>query len=133
VTTLSHPKVRTLLEQPNYAVISTHNPNGSIHSTVVWVDAQEDTVSVNSAVGRVWPANLQRDPRVTLIVFEAGNPYNFLEIRGRAAATLDGADEHINALAKKYMNVDEYPARQPGEQRIMFVITPEHIRHRSEE
>jgi PPOX class probable F420-dependent enzyme len=130
MATLTDPDVRELLEQPYYAVISTLNSDGSIHSTVVWIDAQQDTVSVNSAVGRVWPTNVQRDPRVTVVVFDPANAYHFVEIRGRAAGTLDGADDHINALTRKYLGKDEYPGRQPGEQRIRFVITPDRVRVR---
>jgi PPOX class probable F420-dependent enzyme len=128
MTNLNDPPVRELLEQPNYAVVSTLNPDGSIHNTVVWIDQEDGRVAVNSAVGRVWPSNLQRDPHVNVLVFEAGNPYNFVEIRGKAEVA-DGADEHINGLAKKYIGQDEYPYRQPGEQRIKFVIEPERIRH----
>ena len=126
---LNDPQVRELLTQPNYAVVSTLNPDGSIHSTIVWVNSSDGTVAVNSAVGRKWPTNLERDPRVNVLVYEAGNPYNFVEIRGRAEGTLDGADEHIDALSKKYIDQDEYPYRQPGEQRIKFVVSPEHVRH----
>jgi PPOX class probable F420-dependent enzyme len=126
---LTDQPVRELLEQPNYAVVSTLNADGTIHSTIVWVSAEDGAVAVNSAVGRKWPNNLERDPRVNVLVYEAGNPYNFVEIRGRAQGTLDGADEHINALSKKYIDQDEYPFRQPGEQRIKYVVTPEHVRH----
>jgi PPOX class probable F420-dependent enzyme len=130
MATLHDQPVRELLSQPNYAVVSTLNADGSTHSTVVWVAAEgDDAVSVNSAIGRVWPTNLQRDPRVNVLVFESGNPYHFVEIRGTATATEEGADEHINALTKKYIDQDEYPFRAPGEQRIKFVITPEHVRH----
>jgi len=129
MATLNDPPVQELLEQPNYAVIATLNANGSIHETIIWISAEGDTVAVNSAVGRLWPTNLERDPRVTVVVYEAGNPYNFVEIRGTATGTTEGADEHINALAKKYIGQDEYPYRQPGEQRIKFVIEPDHIRH----
>jgi PPOX class probable F420-dependent enzyme len=132
MATLSDPPVRELLEQPNYAVISTHNKDGSIHNTIVWIDAEGDAVAVNSAKGRKWPTNLERDPRVNVLVYEAGNPYNFLEIRGTASETTEGADEHINALTKKYMGQDEYPFRQPGEQRVKFVIQPEHVRHQKQ-
>lgn len=119
---------RELLENPNYAVVSTLNKDGSIHSTIVWISAEDgDRVAVNSAIGRLWPTNLQRDPRVNVLVEEKGNPYHFVEIRGRATGTTDGADEHINALAKKYIGQDEYPYRQPGEERIKFVIEPEHV------
>ena len=130
MTSLNDPNVRELLEQPNYAVVSTHNENGSIHSTIAWIALEDHAaVSVNSAIGRRWPANLQRDPRVTLLVYEASNPYNFVEIRGTAEAATDGADEHINRLSKKYIDQDEYPYRQPGEQRIKFVVTPTGMRH----
>jgi PPOX class probable F420-dependent enzyme len=129
MATLSDPPVRELLEQPNYAVISTHNKDGSIHNTIVWIDAEGDAVAVNSAKGRKWPSNLERDPRVNVLVYEAGNPYNFLEIRGTASETSQGADEHIDALTKKYMGQDEYPFRRPGEQRVKFVIQPDHVRH----
>jgi PPOX class probable F420-dependent enzyme len=129
MATLNDAEVRRLLEDPNYAVISTLNPDGSIHDTIVWINAENGTVAVNSAVGRKWPRNLERDPRVTVLVYEAGNPYNFVEIRGTATATRDGADEQINILAKKYIGQDEYPYRVPGEQRVKFVIQPEHIRH----
>jgi PPOX class probable F420-dependent enzyme len=129
VPSLQDPDVRELFEKPNYAVVSTHNPDESIHSTVVWVDTEDGKVALNSAIGRKWPTNLQRDPRVNVVVQEANNPYNFVEIRGTAAATTDGADEHINRLSKKYIGQDEYPYRQPGEQRIKFVITPERVRH----
>jgi PPOX class probable F420-dependent enzyme len=129
MATLSDPDVRELLEQPNYAVVSTHNKDGSIHNTVVWIGTENGSVSLNSAVGRKWPTNLERDDRVTVLVQEAGNPYNYLEIRGTATGSIDGADDHINALAKKYTGQDEYPYRQPGEQRIKFVIAPQHVRH----
>jgi PPOX class probable F420-dependent enzyme len=132
MATLNDSEVRKLLSEPNYAVVSTHNEDGSILSTIVWISDDGGTVAVNSAKGRRWPTNLERDPRITALVYEAGNPYNYVEIRGRVTSTTDGADEHINALTKKYINQDEYPFRQPGEQRIKFVIEPEHIRHQKQ-
>jgi PPOX class probable F420-dependent enzyme len=129
---LNDPEVKKLLADANHAVISTRNPDDSILNTVVWINTQDDDVAVNSAVGRRWPANLQRDPRATLLVMEQNNPYNYVEIRGTATGTEDGADEHINALTKKYIDQDEYPFRQPGERRIKFVIKPEHIRHQKQ-
>ena len=132
MATLNDQPVQELLEQPNHAVISTFNQDGSVHNTVVWISAEDGTVAVNSAIGRKWPANLERDARVNVLVYEQGNPYNYVEIRGSASATRDGADEHINALTKKYIGQDEYPFRQPGEQRIKFVIQPDHIRHQKQ-
>ncbi|MBV9196560.1 MAG: PPOX class F420-dependent oxidoreductase [Solirubrobacterales bacterium] len=129
MTSLDDAGVRELLDGQNYALISTLNSDGSIHSTVVWISHEDGSVAVNSAVGRVWPRNLERDPQVTALVVESGNPYHYVEIRGTASATHEGADEHINALTKKYMGRDEYPFRAPGEERIKFVISPRHIRY----
>jgi len=124
---LTDPQVRELLEQPNYAVISTLNGNGSVHNTIVWISAEDGAVAVNSTKGRKWPTNLERNSNVTVLVYDASNPYNYVEIRGQAAATTDGADEHIDALARKYTG-KEFQGRQPGEERIKFVIKPDHIR-----
>ncbi len=132
MATINDPEVRDLLEKPNYAVVSTLNEDGSILDTVVWVDAENGSVAINSAIGRRWPANLQRDPRATVLIQESGNPYNYVEIRGKAEATTEGADEHINRLSKKFIDQDEYPYRQPGEQRIKFLITPDHVRHQKQ-
>jgi PPOX class probable F420-dependent enzyme len=132
MTTIKDPEVRELLEKPNHAVVSTFNEDGSILSTVAWVSAENGSIAVNSAIGRRWPGNLQRDPRVTVLIEEAGNPYNYVEIRGTAEATTEGADEHIDQLSKKFIDKDEYPFRQPGEQRIKFVIKPQHVRHQKQ-
>ena len=132
MASLNDQPVRELLEQPNCAVISTLNEDGSILDTVVWISAENGAVAVNSAKGRKWPTNLQRDARITVLVYEQDNPLNYVEIRGRANATTDGADEHINALTKKYMGQDEYPFRQPGEERVKFVIQPDHVRHQKQ-
>jgi PPOX class probable F420-dependent enzyme len=132
MATLNDSEVQKLLSEPNHAVVSTLNPDGTILNTVAWISAEDGSVAVNSARGRRWPANLERDPRVTVLVYEQGNPYNYVEIRGRATATTEGADEHIDALSKKFINQDKYPFRQPGEERIKFVIEPDHIRHQKQ-
>jgi PPOX class probable F420-dependent enzyme len=132
MASLNDSEVQKLLSEPNHAVVSTLNPDGTILNTVAWISDDDGTVAVNSARGRRWPTNLQRDPRVTVLVYEQGNPYNYVEIRGRASATTDGADDHINALTKKYIDQDEYPFRQPGEERIKFVIEPDHVRHQKQ-
>jgi PPOX class probable F420-dependent enzyme len=128
MTDIQRPEVRELLDAPTYAVISTNNADGSILSTVIWVDREQDKVTVNSAIGRQWPTNLERDPNVTILLMTPDNPYAFAEIRGTATGTTEGADEHIDHLAKKYIGQDRYPFRQPGEQRIKFTITPTKVR-----
>ncbi len=129
MSSLNDPEVRNLLDNPNHAVVSTVNPDGSILSTVVWISADDGTLAVNSATGRRWPTNLSRDPRITVLVIEEGNPHNYVEIRGTATGSTDGADKHIDRLAKKYIGQDTYPFRAPGEQRIKFVVSPDRIRH----
>jgi PPOX class probable F420-dependent enzyme len=118
-----------MLEKPYYADISTHNADGSIHSTVVWVGVEDGVPAVNSAVGRIWPSNLERDPHATLLVSNPADAYEFLEVRGIATGTTEGADEQIDRLAKKYLNVDSYPNRRADEQRIKFLIEPDHVRY----
>ena len=128
MTELTDPGVQELLHAPNYAVLSSHNADGTVLSTVVWIDYADGTLAVNSAIGRHWPANLDRDPRVTVLVMEQGNPYHYTEIRGTAVGTTDGALDHINALSHKYIGSD-YPYLAPGEQRKKFVITPQRVRY----
>ena len=129
---LSDSSVQELLSKPYYAVISTHNENGSIHNAVVWQDADADTLYVNSAVGRVWPSNLERDPNVTVTIINGDNPYEYVTVSGQAEGTTDGADEHIDRLAKKYLGQDSYPFRQEGEQRVKYVVTPDLVRHQKQ-
>lgn len=129
MATLNDAGVRELLEKPNYAVVSTYNEDGSIASKLVWASLEDGVLAVNTAVGREWPTNLERDPRVTLLVYDLVNHFDFVEIRGRAKGVTEGADDHIDRLSKKYLNVDSYPFRNDAEQRIMYVITPERINH----
>ncbi|HEX4483506.1 MAG TPA: PPOX class F420-dependent oxidoreductase [Solirubrobacteraceae bacterium] len=117
-----------LLEAKNFCNVSTLRKDGSVQTAPVWVDVQDGLAVLNSAEGRAWPRNLERDPRVTLAVQNMENPYEYVEIRGTVAErTTDGADEHIDAMAKKYMGLDSYPLRQPGEQRVIIRVQPEHI------
>ena len=132
MASLDDPGVKALLDKPNHAVLTTLAADGSPHSTVVWVDVQDGRLAVNSAVGRAWPSNLERDPRVALVVYDQANPYDYVEVRGTARGTTQGADEHIDRLAKKYLGLDEYPMRQPGEQRITYLVDATRIRHQKQ-
>ncbi|HTZ63219.1 MAG TPA: PPOX class F420-dependent oxidoreductase [Solirubrobacteraceae bacterium] len=117
-----------LLQAKNFCNVSTINPDGSVLSVPVWVDVQDGRPVVNTAEGRAWPRNLERDPRVTLTVQNFENPYEYVSIRGRVAErTHDGADAHIDALAKKYLDRDSYPFRQPGEERLIIRVEPEQV------
>jgi PPOX class probable F420-dependent enzyme len=121
-------RAEELLKGKNFCNVASLRADGTVHGVPVWVDIQDSRPVLNSAEGRSWVRNLERDPRVTLTVQNLENPYEYLEIRGRVAErTRDGADEHIDSLAKKYMGVDEYPLRQPGEQRVIIRVEPEHV------
>ncbi len=120
---------RELLQEPNFSMVGTIRRDGTPHVVPTWVDVEDDTVLLNTAEGRVWPANLRRDPRVVVTVPNKDNPYEYVEISGHLAeATTDGADEHIDKLAKKYLGEDSYPFRQEGEVRLIVRIEPEHVR-----
>jgi PPOX class probable F420-dependent enzyme len=132
MASLNDPGVRNLLEPANHAVITTLNADGSSHSAVIWFSVEEGELAVNSAEGRRWPTNLDRDPRVTLVVYDPANPYDYVEIRGTATGTLQDADPHIDRLSKRYIGQDVYPFRVPGEVRKKFVITPQRVRHQKQ-
>jgi PPOX class probable F420-dependent enzyme len=122
-------RAEELLRAKNFCHVATLRADGSVHGVPVWVDVQDGLPTMNTAEGRAWPRNLQRDPRVTLTVQNMENPYEYVEIRGRESGrTHDGADEHIDALAKKYMDADTYPLRQPGEQRLIIRVAPEQVK-----
>jgi len=119
-------KARALIEGTNFGNLATIMPDGSPHVAPVWIDFDAGDVLVNTAEGRQKTKNIQRDPRVAIDVFNNENPYEMVAIRGRVVElTHEGADAHIDKLAKKYLGRDTYPFRQPGEQRVILRIQPE--------
>ena len=120
--------VKKLFREPNYGHIATLMPDGSPQVSPVWVDMDGDRFLVNTAEGRVKPRNVRGDARVAISIHSQENPYSSAYIRGRVVEiTHEGAEEHIDKLAKKYLGQDTYPYRQPGEQRVILVIEPEHF------
>jgi PPOX class probable F420-dependent enzyme len=121
-------KYRDLFTKRAFASLATRMPNGDVQVTPVWVDVDNGNLLFNSARGRVKDKNVRRDPRVTLTLMDPDNPYRYLEVRGRVVdVTEQGADQHINKLAKKYLGVDKYPYAQPGEVRVLYRVKPEHV------
>lgn len=123
-------EAKHLLEGKTFAHVATLMDDGAPQVSPVWIDEEDGLVVFNTAEGRLKPKNLRRDPRVAISVTNPENPYESLLIRGRATElTHDGADEHVDALAKRYMGVDEYPLRQPGEERVVVRVEPEKVQH----
>jgi len=122
------PKARKLIDGKNFANLATLMPDGSPQVTPVWIDRDGDIILVNTAEGRQKPKNLARDPRVALDIFDQSDPYTWTQIRGRMVEmTKEGAEDHIDKMAKKYIGKEKYPWRQPGQDRILIKIQAEHI------
>jgi PPOX class probable F420-dependent enzyme len=116
-----------LFQKRAFANLGTLMPDGRPQVTPVWCDFDGQHVIFNSARGRQKDRNVRRDPRVALAIVDPDNPYRYLEIRGTVVEiTEDGADQHIDKMAKKYLGVDKYPYAKPGEVRVMYKIRPEH-------
>ena len=121
-------KARDLIARPVLASLATLNPDGSPQITPLWIDLDGDDVVFNTARGRVKARNLERDARVAVSVVDPDDPYNVIAFRGTVAdVTTDGADAHIDALAKKYLGVDKYPMRREGEVRIKVRVRTDRI------
>jgi PPOX class probable F420-dependent enzyme len=124
---LSEPWKSTL-QKPVLVHLTTLMPDGSPQASPVWVDLDGDTIVINSAQGRVKDKNMRRDPRVAISAVDPENPYKALMLRGRVVdITTQGADKHIDSMAKKYLGKDKYPFARPGEVRVVYRIQPETV------
>ncbi|MGN6377679.1 MAG: PPOX class F420-dependent oxidoreductase [Gaiellales bacterium] len=122
-----NPTAVELLRGRNFAHLATINQDGSVQVHPMWVDMEGGRPVMNTAVGRVKERNMRRDPRVTLAVSDAGDPYRYVEIRGVAELVPEGAREHIEALARKYTG-QPFKGFQPGVDRIKIVVRPLKVR-----
>jgi PPOX class probable F420-dependent enzyme len=121
---------RALLEAPNFVHVSTLREDGTVHTVPIWVDVEDGHVLLNTETSRAWPKHLRERPTVTLTVLNMANPYEYVTLTGHVAEeTTEGAAEHIDKLAKKYMGRDDYPFNQPGDQRVIFKIAPDRVHH----
>ena len=116
-----------LFQDSNFAHLATIRSDGTVQVTPIWVDWEDGHIVFNTAKGRQKEKNLRRDPRLTVEVTSHMNPYQYVSVRGTAEFVDEGADEQIDRLAKKYMDVDQYPFRQEGEERVTIRVTPERI------
>ncbi len=119
---------KDLFAKVAYANLATVMPDGSPQVTPVWYDYDGEYLRINSAKGRIKDKNMRRDKRVAVSIQDPDNAYRYLAVRGNVEEiTEEGADAHIDSLAKKYLGKDKYPFRGPGEVRVIYKIRPEKV------
>jgi PPOX class probable F420-dependent enzyme len=126
LTITLNDQTRALLDQPNFAVLSTLGPDGRPHSAVIWVDRDGDTVVFSTTAGRQKARNIAKDARVSVAIFDLKNPYNSAEIRGSAELVDDPGKTLPVALSHKYLGVDP-PNESEAERRLIIRVSPEKV------
>ncbi len=120
-------KALELLRGKNFAYVATVNRDGAPQVTPVWIDTDGTNVLFNTAEGRLKTDNLRRDGRVSIAISDPNNAYQYVSIKGRVKEMrTEGAKEHIDALAQKYLNQTPYPFYR-GETRVTVVVEPEKL------
>jgi PPOX class probable F420-dependent enzyme len=119
--------VKKILQDKAYGHVITFNPDGKPQPTMVWMDVEGDEVLFNTAEGRLKPKNLRRDHRVIISVQDRNDPQSYMVFHGKASVTEAGADAQIDKLAKRFLGVDKYPFRRPGEKRLIVRVKVDRI------
>jgi PPOX class probable F420-dependent enzyme len=121
------PAVIEFATGTNFAVLTTLFEDGQPQTQVMWVDADDEHVLINTEVHRQKFKNVQRDPRVTVTIWDADDAYRYVEVRGRVVKTVRGeeARAHIDACSRRYFGAD-YPA-EIGSERVILRIAPERV------
>lgn len=119
-------KVRQLAAGPNFAAVTTQLPSGRFQTQPIWVTSDDEFLYLNTEVHRVKFKNVQRDPRITVMIWEHENPYGYVEVRGRVVETTTGeaARRMIDELSMKY-NGRPYPPGMIQTERVILRIAPE--------
>jgi PPOX class probable F420-dependent enzyme len=121
-------QVSKILSDKNFAFLGTLMKDGRPHVTPVWVDLDNDHILINTAEGRIKHKNLTRDPRVSISLIDKNNPYSMVTIQGTVVDQIkEGADDHIDKLARKYLKAEKYPGHSPSVKRIIIKIKPDRI------
>jgi PPOX class probable F420-dependent enzyme len=120
-------KYRDIFDKKTFAYVATSGTDGP-QVTPVWCEFDGTHVVFNTARGRVKDKRLAKSPKVAIAVADPDNPYRYAQVRGRVVEMIEeNADAHIDKLAKKYMGVDRYPGRRPGEVRVIVKVLPERV------
>lgn len=123
------PRVRDLALAPNFATLSVLLRSGRAMTHVMWVDADADHVLINTEAHRAKFRAVERDPRVTVTIWQRSDPYTYAEVRGQVVETVRGpeARAHIDSLSRKYRGKDYDDAAITSE-RVILRIAPETVR-----
>lgn len=124
---LTEPVIK-IIKDKNFAFLGTVMKDGRPQVSPVWIDIEDNSniILINTAQGRIKHKNVSKDPRVSLSLIDRNNPYSMVSIQGTVIEqTTIGADQHIDKLAKKYLNIDRYPSHSPSIKRVICKIKPE--------
>ncbi len=124
---LTEPVIK-IIKDKNFAFLGTIMKDGRPQVSPIWIDIDDNNniLLFNTAQGRIKHKNISRDPRVSLSLVDKNNQYSMVTIQGTIIEqTTIGADEHIDKLAKKYLNIDRYPSHSPSMTRVICKIKPE--------
>ncbi len=106
MTTVLSEKQRALLKGLNFGVVSTVDTGGRPQTSVVWVDTDGEHVVFNTTNRRAKGRNLRENPDISISVWDNEDPYNYFEVQGTAELDLDGANDHISELSRRYEGTD---------------------------
>ncbi|HEX7131488.1 MAG TPA: PPOX class F420-dependent oxidoreductase [Iamia sp.] len=122
------PDLKALADDKNFAALTTLMPDGQPQTQVMWVGADDDHLLINTEIHRAKYENTSRDPRVTVTVWDAANPYRYVEARGRVVGEIrgDAARAHIDELSRKYGGSD-YPPSAIQSERVILEVAPEKV------
>jgi len=120
---LTPAQVELMRSTHGFAAVATLQEDGSPQTSIVWIDTDGEHVVFNTTNARAKGRHLRRDPRVSVTVFDADDPYRYFEVEGVAELVLDGAADHINELSQRYRGVD---FTGPGD-RVIVKVTPQRI------
>jgi PPOX class probable F420-dependent enzyme len=118
--------LRVMLDAKGFAVLCTLNPDGGPQSSIIWATYENDEMLFSTILGRRKPDNMSRDPRVSLCVFEQGDAYRFVEVRGTVSMTQEGGPELIQQLSLSYEG-RPFTESKPTNVRVVCRVTPTHI------
>ncbi|GGY07799.1 TIGR03618 family F420-dependent PPOX class oxidoreductase [Streptomyces hiroshimensis] len=121
--------IRARIETPHIWYVATVNPDGSPHVSPMWLGLDGDLLLFNTAIGRIKERNLRREPRVCLSHADPADPYDRVQIRGRAVRFTEGpeADRNMDGLARSYLGTERFEWRVPGERRVIVLLEPSRI------